>query len=991
MLLSIIFINFLSVKVSAQGCEPGTVSLTCDQFRIEIEAATSPQDPCYSCMLGNINCHRIQYQVYLVATIPPSSQPISLCYTDLSITIGFSETSNPGNGFPFLSTLNKQSSIDCSAGYGFEQLIDIDDANKKVVMTTLGSGQHPPIILTRGHSNPLVECQPGVMRAQLFTIVVDAWIGELVTASCEELIFTRPESGIIDVNGDGYFTCDEDGTSDESPNPGSNTVLVCNGDQAAVSPMLNPQPNLTVDIGAVDISNLPDYGLIPISCNTTLSGFQYLDFMVRLTVDQLMTMPEIIAGDIQAVAGYPRIDKIPNATDPTMDDYLIYARYENVVLQLNANKFFDIKVNAPVFMSEGGTVCPAFQLGRLTTNTGCGAVQFSETNECIEFESLPVCDEKYSINVSGDPLFGIQTECKLQVLVGFNWAPSEDILSFHSLDLRLDFDVPDNVVLEDVDFSNALVCPASNNPAVCPGFTDCYKIIDNRTLSICFKQGAPGQYLTINRNNAYIILTFDAPANCISDVTLRQAEFGRVTFDPVTGAPTALPVCRLETPDPNDPNDQNFVKLNFPLCVPFLNSVIENKKTTPEPIEEVEVSITNGPCDYNFLSDCDGYSACLCNYGDYLVTPFKDDNPLNGVTTYDLVLISKHILGIEQLDSPYKMVAANSDVNDDAITTFDIVEIRKLILGIYDVLPQSPSWRFVDKDFMFPNPNNPFQTAFPESKTVTITSSAAGEANFIGMKIGDVNLTHIANGGCRPAAKSSRLRTFALGLTAPAAKSGDIVSVALRNSGPEALAALQAGLRFDTDALELLGISIGEVSGFSPDCMGLSRQGEGELRIVWLSPDFGENLWAPGQALCHFTFRAKQDRNSSVPILVTDNAVLSNEVYTPDNQTFEVALQSSRAAQRDDTAKPMPLLEASCVPNPTTGETSMVIESAQIGKARVFLFNAFGARVGYHELTLSRGRNQIALPESAAWPAGVYSWLVMLGTERVSEGRLVKQ
>ena len=358
--------------------------------------------------------------------------------------------------------------------------------------------------------------------------------------------------------------------------------------------------------------------------------------------------------------GYPKIEKIPNATDPDMDDYIIYARYENVVLQPNAPKFFDIKVNAPVFMSEGGSVCPAFQLGRLETNTGCGGVQFSEANECVEFESLPVCDEKYSINVSGDPLFGVQTNCKLQVLVGFNWAPSEDILSFHSLDLRFDFDAPDNVILEDVDLSNALVCPASNNPASCQGFMDCYKIIDKHTLSICFKQGAPNEYLTINRSKAFIILTFDAPENCISDVTLRQAEFGRVTFDPMTGAPTALPVCRLETPDQEDPNDQNFVKLNFPHCVPFLNSEIKNKKGTPEPIEEVAVSIT-GPCNYNFLSDCDGYSACLCNYGDYLVTPFKDDNFLNGVTTYDLVLISKHNLGIEPLDSPYKMVAADAN------------------------------------------------------------------------------------------------------------------------------------------------------------------------------------------------------------------------------------------------------------------------------------------------------------------------------------------
>ena len=37
----------------------------------------------------------------------------------------------------------------------------------------------------------------------------------------------------------------------------------------------------------------------------------------------------------------------------------------------------------------------------------------------------------------------------------------------------------------------------------------------------------------------------------------------------------------------------------------------------------------------------------LVNGANYTVTPEKDVDPLNGVTTYDLVLMSKHILGIE--------------------------------------------------------------------------------------------------------------------------------------------------------------------------------------------------------------------------------------------------------------------------------------------------------------------------------------------------------
>jgi hypothetical protein len=62
-------------------------------------------------------------------------------------------------------------------------------------------------------------------------------------------------------------------------------------------------------------------------------------------------------------------------------------------------------------------------------------------------------------------------------------------------------------------------------------------------------------------------------------------------------------------------------------------------------------------------------------------SPELDDNPLNGVSTYDLVLIKNHIDGDLPFTSPYQYVAA--DINrSGTITTFDILELRNLILGI---------------------------------------------------------------------------------------------------------------------------------------------------------------------------------------------------------------------------------------------------------------------------------------------------------------------
>jgi hypothetical protein len=168
-------------------------------------------------------------------------------------------------------------------------------------------------------------------------------------------------------------------------------------------------------------------------------------------------------------------------------------------------------------------------------------------------------------------------------------------------------------------------------------------------------------------------------------------------------------------------------------------------------VEEGSVEITGagaGIPNFTFTTMTDNAGAYKFNAIPYTanstVTPNKDDNPLNGVSTYDLVLISKHILGVEPLSSPYKMIAADAN-KSGSITTFDIVELRKLILGIYSELPTNTSWRFVDKSYNFPNAANPFQEQFGESKSIAnIAGDMSGE-DFVSVKVGDVNGTAIAN------------------------------------------------------------------------------------------------------------------------------------------------------------------------------------------------------------------------------------------------------
>jgi hypothetical protein len=149
-------------------------------------------------------------------------------------------------------------------------------------------------------------------------------------------------------------------------------------------------------------------------------------------------------------------------------------------------------------------------------------------------------------------------------------------------------------------------------------------------------------------------------------------------------------------------------------------------------------SLNADPYNYYFFND-------LTLFGNYFVKPRLDSADLtNGVNTYDLILISRHILNLEPLNIPFKLIAA--DVNrSGTVTTFDIVTLRKAILGTLNTFPNNASWRFVPRSFLFPAPENPFATQFPEQINLSSVYNLTENADFYAIKIGDVDYTATPN------------------------------------------------------------------------------------------------------------------------------------------------------------------------------------------------------------------------------------------------------
>ncbi len=119
----------------------------------------------------------------------------------------------------------------------------------------------------------------------------------------------------------------------------------------------------------------------------------------------------------------------------------------------------------------------------------------------------------------------------------------------------------------------------------------------------------------------------------------------------------------------------------------------------------------------------------------YQIHPDKKTDMLKGISTLDLVMIQRHVLGLSYLESPYKLIAA--DVNGSGtITASDIVELRKLMLGVQAKFTKNDPWRFVEAEYKF-DKENIWQYA--SSKELMPQPSGEGIADFVIIKTGDVN------------------------------------------------------------------------------------------------------------------------------------------------------------------------------------------------------------------------------------------------------------
>jgi hypothetical protein len=126
----------------------------------------------------------------------------------------------------------------------------------------------------------------------------------------------------------------------------------------------------------------------------------------------------------------------------------------------------------------------------------------------------------------------------------------------------------------------------------------------------------------------------------------------------------------------------------------------------------------------------------------YFLKISRDINYLDGVSTFDVVMIARHILGVETFQDPYQVIA--SDVNlTRSVTTLDLIEMRRLILGLINVYPAEEHWVFVPNQELS-GPPDLVLSRLKELIEVPVTGQLM-EFNVRGIKLGDVNFNATIN------------------------------------------------------------------------------------------------------------------------------------------------------------------------------------------------------------------------------------------------------
>lgn len=376
------------------------------------------------------------------------------------------------------------------------------------------------------------------------------------------------------------------------------------------------------------------------------------------------------------------------------------------------------------------------------------------------------------------------------------------------------------------------------------------------------------------------------------------------------------------------------------------------------PIQEAKISLQSGNNEMDVMSGSQGeyaFSNLTMNM-DYMLSAFKNDDVKNGVSTLDLVLIQRHILGIEKFVNPYLLIAADIN-NSNTITASDLISLRKIILNLSESFPNNTSWRFMSALNEFADPSEPW--SFNEDVYISQMSANKNE-NLMGVKIGDVNGSVVLHGNKDAYIRNSKHMIADI--------SASEISLSM-NENTEI-----AGFQFALD----LGVDDVVVERIYSDYMDIDESNyhidNGQLLV---SIALESNLEILEQEpILKILYSASDMLGTESDVVLSD--VLDSELYGTGYEVFDLDIETRSEAS--DQEKSFDIIQNH--PNPFSNGTNIGFYIPEEGNVKVKIYTIDGSVLLEKEQKFEKGRHTMGLTDDVFPGNGVYLYNIEYGGER---------
>jgi hypothetical protein len=354
----------------------------------------------------------------------------------------------------------------------------------------------------------------------------------------------------------------------------------------------------------------------------------------------------------------------------------------------------------------------------------------------------------------------------------------------------------------------------------------------------------------------------------------------------------------------------------------------------------------------------------------YIITPGMESDWLNGVSAWDMVLIQRHILGLENFDSPYKMIAADVN-NSGSISASDLVVLQKLILGLTDEVANNQSWRFIHAQYEFLDVENPLQDIFSENIQIENLEDNIFNANFIAVKSGDVNYTAQPNNYQQSEIRTGLSRSLIV--EDQLVQEGGDIEIALHLNKELDLSAFQLNLNLkglNIESIETdLGIELKRNQHYT------LNERTGELKILWTEA-LAYNLKPDENFLMLKASVQKSGKLSNLISMVDDE--FSSLLYDPSGREARIILEFR------DVVGIKGIKNLKSMPNPFSDHINVQFELSERTKVEVYIVDILGKLISTAQMNMEAGRNNISIKGEELPGPGVYHVQIRTKTDEAT-------